>query len=413
MVGRDKWVLSLTISVRKGLNRRHQTVLRKMILRIGGRMGFWARDKADQEDWQPKYSYGGETFENLFAKKSRLRLTCQSCGSEFESNAELAIHNHLGHVRENPSIVFGGRSLLSEVRMVSEASEADDWIFENSQKILVNGIQHSAQRAQNFLSSQRVGSFVLEAINGKRNRRVVIEFSIPTESELQLVDSALSDLLKYGQPTQRSIVEFTKVRKSAPGAALYIDGLENYLFGLLESVPNPRPKLPNTRLSRSSRFDYAVQKLSKFDRPAAEIICGLIALKYNQFGRAIQCTRSPLVSAVSLRIKELLEGGNPDLSANLSLGSGNHPELSLCDEQSILLLRSCSAPADKITPNEIRRTISGLTSHYDRVKVMLYAAECLRLNGRESEARTFASSLRDEIGFETWFKNFQENGGWV
>lgn len=367
-------------------------------------MGFWPRDRMDQLDLPDNVV--------LFSTDVRHTFACTSCDLEFESEAELAVHRFLGHFDSRPVIVSHGRELGTSRLVVTRESTPSDWVFLNTEAVELNGITMTTERASQDLAARSSGVVDITA-NGAGERRLAqIEFALPTERDLEGVDAALQHLINGHELSRRAIIDFIERGRHYPSASRYLDGLASYLFGVLarEGAEEEGPLTASSAETYTARYDTAVTELKRYDRPAAEAICGLVAFHYNHFGLAMRRTRSPFVSAVALRLREILDGQRPSELGPLPADEIGGLDLALADSATERVLRACATAIDGPwqTPDEEVFAAVDSEQPYDQLKLRVIAAEHHLLACDHRAAIMAAEPLRHERASEDWYMNLRE-----
>lgn len=364
-------------------------------------MGFWARDRMDQLG-VPEYSGADLVVEAT-------TVPCGECGLVFESYAELAVHRFGGHFSRRPVILAGGRELGASRLIVTRATAPEDWIFHSTERIEINGRRLSARQAAGHLAKQSSGVFDITAFGNGEQRLAQVEFALPTEADLDGVDAALHHLIAGHELSRRSIIGFVERGRPYDTARRYLDGLASYLFGVLarDDVADAGMKHRGSLEAYSARYDSAVTELKKYDRPAAEAICGLVAFHYNHFSLAMRRTRSPLVSAVALRISEILRVHAPTQPGTFELDGASALDLALSDSATERVLLASAASLHAPWEPAVAEIFDHMAMEqpYDQLKLRVLAAEHALGFGRREEARELAEPLRHERITENWYMN--------
>lgn len=379
------------------------TTDRKLFLgREGVGLGFVVRDAFDQIDWSPVSNRN--EFDGLPPK-----YPCPTCGLIFYEEQSLAVHRFKGHFSERPVLILNGYELRAIREIVTRPVSQESWVFQNALLAIVNGRKMSLEEAREALSTTLVGIVDIQ-VHGHDGRvgSFQIEFAIPDESDMDGVDRALESLIQSGKLSRRDIYAFTEQCRQYPSASRYASGFENYLFGMLGLENFDDQSADHDVEEYTSRFNSAATYLSGFDRPPAEIVCAIVAFHYNQFDRAISCSRSPLISSVSIRFSELLRG-----SANLEnldlLAPGRDAfDLVLADAQTERVLRICGGKMESSNGEYAGELVSAVLNEYDKQKLRVFGAECA-LNARDfGTARELADPIRHVPGFEIWYESLRQ-----
>ncbi|MFC0681766.1 hypothetical protein ACFFGH_28375 [Lysobacter korlensis] len=368
-------------------------------------MGFWARDRMDllglPEPILPELP------------QSRPEFPCMHCGLVFESQAELAVHRFYGHFSERPIILVRGREVGTSRLIVTTVTDPEDWVFHKIDIVELNGELLPPEHASALLARRPTGVVDIIARGSGHERFAQVEFALPTEHDLDGVDAALQHLVSGHELSRRAIVDFVERGRSNKTAARYLDGLASYLFGVLarENLADAEPSNTDALAEQyTARYDTAVTELGRYDRPAAETICALVAFHYNQFDQAMRRTRSPLVSAVALRMQKLLASATDvDLGDLTQLGLAGL-ELALSDSATERVLLASAATIEGSWDAHVEADFAALGGErpYDELKLRVVAAEHYLAVEDHAAARAAAEPLRHERKTEDWYMQFRK-----
>ncbi|MCG5446118.1 hypothetical protein NIE79_004683 [Micromonospora sp. NIE79] len=328
------------------------------------------------------------------------------------SDEDLRVHQFGGHHTLQPMLVFRGRECGRSRLTISRETTAFDWVFRNTMAISVNGHDFSADTASAYLGEQRSGVHDIALVNGEARQEFQLAFALADEEDLHSVDVALRQLVDSGELSHTSIDHFIMRGKHLPTARSYLSGLANYLYGVLAREGSADSELADRQGQRGyeGRYNQAVTTLGDFDRHPAEAICGIVAFHYSQFPRAAARTRSRRVAAVSLRFREILEGGEPSTRHDLTAEAHTSWDHVLSDTViervlawSALLLDGSAGE----TVEEFGSVINAQRPH-DAFKLRLVAAEHYLAVGDYTAAIRNADFLRHGRSTELWYENFRK-----
>ncbi|MEV0561565.1 hypothetical protein [Dactylosporangium sp. NPDC050588] len=329
----------------------------------------------------------------------------------FESDEDLRVHQFGGHHTIQPMLVFRGRECGRSRLAITKETSTSDWVFRNAKAISVNGRNFSANTAATYLSEQRSGVHDVTLVNGGARQEFQFAFALADEEDLQNVDVALRQLVDSGELSHSSINHFIMRGKHFPTALSYLSGLANYLYGVLAREGSAESGLAGRQGEQGyeGRYNQAVTTLGDFDRHPAEAICGIVAFHYSQFPRAAARTRSRRVAAVSLRFREILEGGIPSTQHDLRAESHTSWDHVLSDTVIERVLAWSALPLDGSAGEAVEEFGSVITAQrpHDAFKLRLVAAEHYLAVGDHTAAIRNADLLRHGRNTERWYENFR------
>ncbi|GAT01847.1 uncharacterized protein RMCFA_1959 [Mycolicibacterium fortuitum subsp. acetamidolyticum] len=298
--------------------------------------------------------------------------------------------------------------------MISKTAP-EDWRFVNARSVRVNGKRCSERDARVALASTSVGVVSVTLGGDVTDQEFEFSFRIANSKDLAGVDQRLTELIEGRSLTISAIDSFIIRTEKFETARYYRDGLANYFYGVLA-----RERSSESGLVRSStdvdaykhRFDDAVERLGKFDRPTAEAICGLVAFHYNQFDLALRKTRSPRIARVARRFASLL-GATPDTSTPRLEIDKSSLDYVLSDTEIERIITWCAIPLDGCSSqivDEIERSLSDIPAT-DALKLRVIAAEHHLAAGEPARGMDHLMHLRHARALEGWCAWYRERAG--
>lgn len=367
-------------------------------------MGFW--HTGYMEFHEPTgYEYAGPP-----SPPKPPEFPCPDCGLVFSSDRSRRAHRFDGHATKRPMLVFRGRECGRTRLMVTSASSASDWTTADVESIRVNGLETSVAEVAQFLAEVKVGVQTVEVVNGPLERTFEFDFCLAEEGDLSLVDQALDKLIASRELSRNAIDAFIMRAGRGVTARRYREGLAAYLYGVLarEAEEDPGRVDASGAPVYEQRYNSAVAVLSTFDRPAAEAICGLVALHYNQFDLAVRKTNSHRVSDVAARFRSLLTGGT-FVTASLADRSHGSFDQALSDSVTEELVDVGAVALDGTPPVAVGQILPALGElrPQDQFKVRLIAAEALLAAGDVEGASRHGEALRHSKETGAWYAGFR------
>lgn len=335
---------------------------------------------------------------------------CPECALVFSSERARRAHRFDGHATKRPALVFRGRECGRTRLMVTSASNPADWTISDVEHISVNSRDTSPAGVAKYLAGVTTGVQTVTVSNGPLERTFEFDFCLADEGDLLLVDQALEKLISSRELSRNAIDAFIMRAGRGVTARRYREGLATYLYGVLAREGDDDPGRVDTSGAPlyEQRYNSAVALLSTFDRPAAEAICGLVALHYNQFDLAVRKTNSHRVSDVAARFRSLLAGG---AFVRTSLADRSHGSFDQALSDSITedLLDVGAAPLDGTMSPVVRHVLPGLSDlrPQDQFKVRLIAAEAMLAAGDIDGAARHGEALRHSKEMGAWYAGFR------
>lgn len=334
------------------------------------------------------------------------RYPCSRCSQVFDSQDDLAVHLFDGHVTSRPVLMLRGRECgRSRVAVISKTAP-EDWQFLNSRAVRVNDKRCSERQARAALSSTPVGVVSVTLEGDATDQEFEFSFRIANSKDLADVDKRLSELIQGRSLTIHAIDAFITRTDRFETARYYRDGLANYFYGVLARERSSESGLVGSSADVDAykhRFDDAVERLGKFDRPTAEAICGLVAFHYNQFDLALRKTRSPRVARVARRFASLLSA-TPETSLPSIEIDKSSLDYVLSDTEIERIISWCAIPLDGCSAqavDDMERSLSDVETT-DALKLRMIAAEHHLAAGEPERGLEHVRHLRHARALERW-----------
>lgn len=335
---------------------------------------------------------------------------CPDCGLVFATERDQRAHRFDGHSTKRPMLVFRGRECGRTRLMVTTPSVAADWHAADVASISLNGRPSTVEDTANYLSGTKLGVQTVTVVNGPLERTFEFDFCLAEDDDLNLVDQALERLIAGRELSLSAIDNFIMRAGRGATARRYREGLANYLYGVLAREGNDDRAQTDSSGEQlyEQRYNRAVDALGAFDRPAAEAICGLVALHYNQFDLAIRKTNSHRVSDVAARFSSMKAGSQFVTSSLLDRTHGSFDQ-ALSDSVTEELINVSAMALDGTERAPLDPVLAEITElrPADQFKVRLIASEALLASGDLDGARRHSEALRNYRDTDAWYAGFR------
>jgi len=367
-------------------------------------VGFW------HTGYMEFHEATGEDHDRSLSPPRLPQFPCLDCGLVFSTERDQRTHRFDGHSIRRPMLVFKGRECGRSRLMVTAASSPSDWRPSDVSSISVNGNPSSVTDAAEFLASTKTGVQTVSVANGPLERTFEFDFCLAEEDDLRLVDQALDKLIASRELSRNSIDAFIMRAGRGATARRYREGLASYLYGVLAREGG----IDKGQIDTSGepvyeqRYNNAVSVLGAFDRPAAEAICGLVALHYNQFDLAVRKTNSHRVSDVAARFRSIIAGRKFATVSLIDRSHGSFDE-ALSDSVTEDLLSLSAMALDGSATKGLKDVLEtvGTLRPADQFKVRLIASEALLASGDIDGARRQSEALRHSRDTDAWYASFR------
>ncbi len=263
-------------------------------------MGFWARDRADLNDyWQPpirlpKRVEPAQTFR------------CTMCAYRSADAGELIQHQRDVHVRIAPTLYFRGVACGQTRLTISTETQPEDWGVSGFSDATINDTTVKFDDVPYVLTGfrQRYVDVVLHGV--ANDLPVRLQFDVAEEADLAGVEACMARTVEHARLDRRAIDEFIDASSRHRSATTYRDGIAQYMYGVLARERSPETDLPHE--AYRGRFEHASAVLRPIQRPVAQSIVGLVAFHFNQFDQIPDVVESTRLGQVSRRILACLDG---------------------------------------------------------------------------------------------------------
>ena len=218
---------------------------------------------------------------------------CPFCSATYTARHELQTHVASKHKVERPLLLIKGKEPAHRTIVRTKLSEADVFVQNATiASVAVNGEvteRVSLDSVKKQLIAHTNGELSISLINdGEKNSTPVFssyDLSIRAASVEQLrdVERAFDEVLMDKDMTRAAIGLFLEDPRTTGVAAEYATGLAEYSLGvLLKERPDTEPLTTPFARYREA-YGSALQRLSDFDRPLANLISNLIRFAMNDF----------------------------------------------------------------------------------------------------------------------------------
>lgn len=356
-------------------------------------MGFWARDKADQEDRTPPgYQYRP-------ARPARPSWTCDDCGREFFDKNGFLNHRFDGHAVVRPVLALLDRELDRGRPVVAEPHDATAWSVANAGSVVLNGERIEPAAVGDRLSSLTSGVSSVRLIGDRVETDYEISFEIADPAELDEIDAEFVRLAYGERLTVGAIARVIERLRHLETAGSYLGGLTEYLYGVLVRDESPDSGLEPEQYRE--KYEAAAAALLPYRRPVADTIVGLIAFHFNQFDEARARSGGERVAAASRRLRGLELGHE---LVDVDPVTERDLDFVLSDSKTEQVLGWSCASESELEGTLVDEVEAGLSAHepLDQRKLRLLAAECRLRRGEARLLRHHVTALRGAGTHEEW-----------
>ena len=209
---------------------------------------------------------------------------CPNCDFECESGFELRTHQFEEHPSARPRLFVRGTEIGYTTHTVVHPLLVDDVLADSCSSARVNGQKVPVDSLGDVLASLWQGPAEVVLFGDQDEARFLIDFKVADEQELAMVDQCFEKLARGKILNIQAIEAFISETQQLSTTAQYVDGICDYLYGILAKEGSGESYL--TFKEYSERFNRSTERLGQFRRNVSDVICGLVAFNFNQFKRA-------------------------------------------------------------------------------------------------------------------------------
>lgn len=228
-----------------------------------------------------------------------VRYPCERCGNIFDHPADLAQHILAAHPYHRPVLLLRGVEMGVSPGPVILSTKPDDWQVMHVESVRLNGDAIAAGRIGEYLAAEQTGVHQLELVSHGSRVELRLEFAIAMKEHLEGVERAFSMLIEGHLSDVTRVTHFIDACQQWPTAALYLEGVSQYLFGVL--AKDQRGDTGLSHAHHKERFNQAIEALRNNDRPLARLITSVINFSFNHFAGAVH-SPSPVLNLAAARL---------------------------------------------------------------------------------------------------------------
>ena len=298
-------------------------------------------------------------------------------------------------------LVFRGRVISSTGIVVHSETTPADWRIVNApQTAELNGSVIDIRDLAPTLAAKRRETTLVRLLGNEENTTELrIQFDVADPDSVRTVDEKLQKQLPVDGLTRNAIDDFLTETQNLSGAARYIDGIAQYLYGVLALDAPEDSGLPEERYRE--KFERAAHALGGFSTTIASTVCGLIALRFNHSASVDLSIDRPLLSSIALFIEDALAGREPELPSGVSAARSTEALVDRGMAAVFDAFHEVGAAGGRIDGADLIDRHRHLLKE-DQLKIALLAAECHLRNGQADRAADLARGLSNRPGLERW-----------
>jgi hypothetical protein len=295
------------------------------------------------------------------------------------------------HPFKRPQLLVASRMVTERGHIITTSFPQADWVIQQAEWIEIDQQEMTSKKACWVLSQLTSGFHQVRLTSADFEATYHIEFDIPTEVQLAVVEKTFNRLI-VNQPLESNrIAQFITVAKQEVGARYYIEGVSDFLYGVLA-----KDQRGGTSLSRddyTAKFHAAREALRFMDRALANLIKALVNFNDNDFGEA-ESLASAGQFAIACRMLNGLRSGKHCPAPDARIASGHNLPV---DTMTAEIMRFCTLPLAEQReqlPPLVHLASKRQTTDHDRVKIQALAMNTHWEAGEIEQTIGWARKLR-------------------
>ena len=258
--------------------------------RKDGKMGFWHTGYIEFHE-----STGLDT---LYAHKPVPPVfTCSQCLATFDSVEELSKHRFETHPAKRPTLLLRGQEVGGARFRVTAAVDPSDVQVHHATTAHVNGSPVAIRRIGRFLASHSHGTVVLQLANSDAAANFELSVEIADPADVRGVDRSLIAMAGFRRLDHQAIEDFIARTRPFTSVAGYVDGICEYLFGVMAKEQSSESHLPLS--AYKEKFNRAAYLLRDYQSPVADLVRAIVAFHFNQFETAARLAGTSRLGGVA------------------------------------------------------------------------------------------------------------------
>ena len=356
-------------------------------------MGLWQTGYLDKIDT----GYAGHRF----SSKPK-EYICLFCHNVFASDDDLLQHRFQAHPYERPALYIKGEELASARKYFSKRLSAQDIQVSACTTIHFNDEEIDPAELGVRLAQEENGLKKLVLNNKDLSTGYELFIQIPLDDDLREIDLRFFEATSSGILTRSVIDSFAEATGRFTDAARYVDGIVNYLYGILAKDQKGGSSLEIWQYRE--KFNQALDALHDFDTQLAMVISAIINLNFNVFDKSDHLTEVPWLCSCFVRLNKILFQNETVFSIQKYAGIKPNFRIPLDSYTEKIINWSL------FDDGELRDVINSITSNIDgppfpsddRFKLRVLAADFYHRKGDLDLAMELVKPAANDVMYGPW-----------
>jgi len=331
---------------------------------------------------------------------------CSICPKRFTTRDELFHHRFENHPFFKPALFIRGVESTTPRIIISRHLIGVEVSVAHTDQFKINGSFLDEASFIDKLTSKKQGIVEIALLNRGVETVYELEFDIVSNADLKEVDRLFFVLLGNSVLNISLIDSFIDATEHYKTTGRYVDGLSNYLYGLLAKDQRGGTHLEQNEYKQ--RFNVALDVLKLFETPLAVVITAVINFNQNVFKHSDLSNLSPKFNLVMAKFFGVVNIKKVEISS-----------MSVCENyERVPLDRHTDQLIEWATLNwndlykkrkELEKAINSVEwVPDDRFKARVLFAEMCVAVGEFNHAKTQVRTIVNDSSFGNWAQNIMD-----
>lgn len=329
-----------------------------------------------------------------------VRFDCPQCDRSFESRDDWFRHRFYEHPYHRPVLLLDDIELTSPTHRIVRRLQPEAIRLVHTRECRLNGRVVTPEELKRVLAGASSTFVSIELVGDAKmvtaSYEILVE--IPDPRSIQAVEHEFSRVTDEGEMSVKSIDRFIEACRKTKNARTYVNGLANYMYGLLG-----KDQRGGTHLSRTeadAKLSEAYQDLDGYGTALADVLRGLINFHFNAFGVTQRLVRAPRLDHAFKWYEALMaaQEAPPAALGGFDEGTLKVP-LDLATSELLDWVQAARVPSAELLAVAERRAASTDWMPGDRLKAWVMAAWLARALAMPHRALAAARRFRNDSVF--------------
>jgi len=331
---------------------------------------------------------------------------CSICPKSFITRDKLFQHRFENHPFLKPALFIRGVESTTPRVIISRHLTPVEISVANTDQFKINEMFFGETSFVDKLTSIKQGIVEVTLLNDGVETAYELEFDIVSNADLQEVDRLFFALLGNSVLDISLIDNFLDATEHYKTTDRYVDGLSNYLYGLLAKDQQGGTNLEQNEYKQ--RFNMALDILKLFETPLAVVVTAIINFNQNIFKHTDLSALSPKFNLVMAKFVGIVNMQTIELTSMAACE--NYERVPLDRHTDQLIGWATSNWNDLYTKRkEIESAVNSVDwVPDDRFKARVLFAEMSVSVGDFNHAKIQARSIVNDPSFGAWAQNIMD-----